>query len=174
MTAHNHKKKILKERANILKQPLRKKNISGTIIKGLEFLLSDQRYAIDTVYVSEVILINEMTPLPCTPEFVLGIINLRGNILSVIDIKRFFNIPTKGITNLNRVIVLKHDDLELCIIVDDIVGDLDIELEKLKTNVTALTKGNENFIIGVTEDRLIVLDIKELLLYEKLIVNEEI
>ena len=166
--------KVLKERADILKIPQESNEMSGDKIDGLEFLLSNERYAVDSTCVNEVIFINDLTPLPCTPAFVLGIINVRGKILSVIDIKRFFNLPEKGITNLNKVIVVKYNDIELGILADEIYGNIIIDLDNLQTKVTTISEVNNNFIIGVSKERLILLDIKELLANDKIIINDEI
>ena len=174
MTNINQKKKILKQRADLLKIQIKKEDISGEIMAGLEFILADERYAIDSTYVSEVIPLKDLTSLPCTPDFILGIINVRGKIISVIDLKKFFNLPEKGITNLNRVIIVKHDGIELGILADEIAGSMQISLNKLQSKITTITEVQDDFIIGVTEDRLIVLDIKEFLLNEKLIINEEV
>jgi len=95
-------------------------------------------------------------------------------ILSVIDIKRFFNLPAKGITNLNKVIVVKYNDIELGILADEIYGNISINLEELQTKVTTISETQESFIIGVSKDRLILVDIKQLLSNEKIIINEEI
>ena len=174
MTNINQKKKILKQRADLLKIQIEKEDISGEIMEGLEFILADERYIIDSIYVSEVIPLKDLTSLPCTPDFILGIINVRGKILSVVDLKKFFNLPEKGITNLNRVIIVKHDGIELGILADEIAGSMQISLNKLQSKITTITEVQDDFIIGVTEDRLIVLDIKEFLLNEKLIINEEV
>ena len=168
------KKRILKERADILRIPQKKNDKSGEKIDGLEFLLAEERYAIDSTYVSEVIFISEMTTLPCTPPFVLGIINVRGKILSVIDIKKFFNLPEKGITNLNKVIIVKHNEIELGILADEIYGNVIINLEELQRKVTTISEVYGSFIIGVSNERLILLDIKELLSNEKIIINENV
>lgn len=174
MTNIQHKKKILKERASLLKIQTEKEVISEEIIEGLEFILTDERYAINSIYVSEVIPLKNLTPLPCTPDFILGIINVRGKIISVINLKKFFNLQEKGITNLNRVIIINHNGIELGILADEIVGTMQISLNKLQSKITTITEVQDDFIVGVTEERLIVLDIKEFLLNEKLIVNEEV
>lgn len=166
-------KNILKERADLLKIKTKEEDLSDEIMEGVGFILADEKYAIDSNYVSEVTLLKELTPLPCTPEFILGIINVRGKIISVIDLKKFFNLPERGITNLNRVIIVKHQGVELGILTDEIVGSMQIYLNKLQSKITTITEVQDDFIIGVTEERLIVLDIKEFLLNEKLIVNEE-
>jgi len=163
---------ILKKRAEILKKPLAEASQLGDQIDGLEFLLADEKYAISSIFVSEVIYINELTKLPCTPSFIMGLINVRGKVLSVIDIKTFFNIPGKGITNLNKVIIVKYNDIEIGILADDILGNTNIQLNSLQTKVTTITEVNESFIIGVTDKRVVVLDIKKLLLSDVIIVND--
>ena len=168
------KRKILKERADQLKIRIDEDETAVGQIEGLEFLLAHERYAIDSTYVSEVIPLRDLTPLPCTPDFILGIINKRGEITSVVDIKKFFGLPEKGITNLNRVIIIKHEDIELGILADEIIGTPQISLDDLQASVTSITEVQDDYIIGVSEDRLIVLDVKEFLMNEKLIINEEV
>lgn len=174
MADNKHIKTVLKKRADLLKIAEKKTEISGKQIDGLGFLLSEERYAIDSTYVSEVVPLKDLTPLPCTPAFVIGIINVRGKILSVIDLKEFFNLATKGISNLNRVIVVKHNDIELGILADEISGNTIINIDQLQTNVSTISEANKNFIIGVTVDRLIVLDVRELLLSDRIIIDEEV
>ena len=60
--------------------------------------------------------------MPCTPPFILGIINVRGQILAVIDLKRFFNLPDKGLSDLNKVIILRRGGLEVGLLADAVAG----------------------------------------------------
>lgn len=168
------KERILKERAAQISQPTLKEKESETAMLMLEFLLSDEHYALDSRYVKEVCFINALTPIPCTPDFVLGVVNLRGEILSVLDVKRFFNLPHKGITNLNRVIVVQHQGVELGILADEIIGERKVVLERLQNDISNITKNNDEFVEGLTEDRLIVLNIEAFLSSEKIIVNDSI
>ncbi len=174
MADNKHIKTVLKKRADLLKVTEKKTEISSKQIDGLEFLLSEERYAIDSTYVSEVVPLKELTPLPCTPAFVIGIINVRGKILSVINLKEFFDLTIKGISNLNRVIVVKHRDIELGILADEISGNTIINIDKLQTKVSTISEANKKFIIGVTDERLIVLDVRELLLSDRIIIDEEV
>ena len=167
-------KAILRKRSELLKIEDKIVENKGELIKALEFQLSEERYAIDLSYVNEVIHINDITALPCTPSFILGIINVRGKILSVIDIKKLFNLPETGITNLNRVIVVKHEDIELGILADDIIGNNNIYRDNLQSDLTTITEVPDNLIIGISRDRLIVLDIKKFLLNEEIIIDEAI
>ncbi|MDA8325786.1 MAG: chemotaxis protein CheW [Nitrospiraceae bacterium] len=86
------KKNILRKRALALaKEP--EAPDSGEHIDVLEFLLARERYAVESSYVREVWPLKDLTPVPCTPPFVLGIIGVRGRILSVLDLKKFLNLP---------------------------------------------------------------------------------
>ena len=104
-------------RARILRDRARKYSTANVetahvdAFEAVEFVLAHENYAVASEYISEIYPMTEMTPVPCTPNFVLGIINLRGHILSVIDVKKFFNLPEKGLTDLNKVIVLRSDTM---------------------------------------------------------------
>ena len=83
------KKEILKARA----RALARESGAGTVVQTIEvieFLLAYERYAMELDHVREVFPLKEITPLPGTPPFVLGIINVRGQIVSVVDLKKFF------------------------------------------------------------------------------------
>jgi len=170
----NVKRKVLKQRADLLKISIKTEEITGNQLKVLEFILVNERYIIDSNFVSEVIPLKELTPLPCTPEFILGIINVSGRILAVINIKEFLNLPTKGITNLNRVILLKYQDIELGILADEIIGSTHIYPDKLQTTIPKLKGIQNDYLAGITKNRLILLNIKKILTSELIIINDEV
>ena len=105
-------KKILRDRARLLSQSPELK-VASASLEVLEFRLSQESYALETSYVSEVYPLKDLTPLPGTPPFMLGVVNVRGRITPVIDIKRFFELPDIGLTDLHRIILVKGNDLEL-------------------------------------------------------------
>lgn len=142
-------------------------------IEIVEFALASERYAFESSMVREVIPISELTPVPCTPPFVLGIINLRGQILSVIDIKRLFGLPEKGITQLNKVIVLSSEDMEFGVLADEVSGSGRVRSNSLKTLPT-LTGIREEFLKGVTGEGLVLLDAGRLLDDKSIVVRETV
>jgi purine-binding chemotaxis protein CheW len=111
--APEEKRAILRSRAKRLSQEIESKGTGEEYFEVLEFLLAHETYAIETPFIREVYPMTELTPLPCTPAFVFGLINVRGQILTVMDMKKFFDLPEKGITNLNKVIVVRKDAMEL-------------------------------------------------------------
>lgn len=167
-------KRVLEERARALaREPVRAES-ADEWIEMVEFTLAHERYAVASEYVREVYPLEDLTPLPCTPPFVLGIANLRGEILSVIDIKRFFDLPEKGLTDLNKVIVLESADMVFGIVADAISGVRRILRADIQPSLPTLTGIREDYLQGVTAERVVVLDAEKLLNDEKLIVNEQV
>jgi purine-binding chemotaxis protein CheW len=171
--AYADKKRILKARARLLAQEAITE-IATEHLNVVEFLLSYERYGIESSYVREVYPLREFTPLPGTPSFILGIINLRGQILSVIDIKKFFDIPEKGLTNLNRVIIVRNDSMEFGILADTVFGTRNIPLKEMQPPPPALTGLRGKYLKGVARGQITILDAQNLLQDNGLIVNKGI
>ena len=88
---------VLKARAALLATRPPKDAEAGTRLDCLEFLLSGESYVMDLSYITQTLPLAEFTPLFCTPGFVLGITNVRGKIISIIDLRRFFELPEVGL-----------------------------------------------------------------------------
>lgn len=140
----------------------------------LEFGLAQERYALETRWVREVSVFKELTPLPCCPPFVLGVVNVRGRILPVLDLKRFFDLPEKGLTDLHRIILVGGNDLEVGLLADTIVGVRSILATDLQSSLPTLTGIRSDYLKGVTAERLVVLDSARILADPKIIVHEEV
>lgn len=166
--------RILNERAQVLAREPEQAEVAGEDVEVLTFVLADERYAVASNYVREVSPLEQLTPLPCTPAFVLGIVNLRGEILSVIDIKKFFDLPEKGLTDLNKVIVLESENMIFGVLADAITGVRHIARSDIQPSPPTLTGIREDYMQGVTAGRVIVLDAEKLLHDEKLIVQEQV
>lgn len=167
-------KGILKERARLLSLEPEEKASSGDYFEVVEFVLSQERYAIPTEYVREVYPFDDCTPVPCTPQFVLGIINVRGRILSVIDIRQFFGLPERGLSDRNIVIILHSDELGFGILADSVTGVRNIKTDDLQPSLPTLTGIREEYLKGITRERVTVLDAEKLLLDRGLIVHEDV
>ncbi len=169
---HEEKNKILKARAKTLAIEPEKKAKEEEFIQVVEFLLAYEKYAVASEYVREIYPLRELTPIPCTPPFVLGIINVRGQILSVIDIKKFFDLPEKGLTDLNTVIILHSESMEFGILADAIIGVRNIVVSELQTSLPTLTGIREEYLKGVTKERTVILDAEKLLSDKSIVVHE--
>jgi len=172
--APEEKRTVLRSRAKKLAQELEKRGSDNDYHEVLEFLLAHETYAIETMFVREVYPMTELTPLPCTPAFVFGLINVRGQILTVMDMKKFFDLPERGITNLNKVIVVRKDAMELGILADEIIGIRNIPVNEIQPPLSTMTGIHAEYLKGVTDERLIVIDMGRFLTDKKLIVQEEV
>jgi purine-binding chemotaxis protein CheW len=167
-------KQILHDRAQALARAAEHVPPSETSLELLEFRLAQERYALETRHVHEVYPLKDLTPLPCTPPFVLGIVNVRGRITPVIDIKKFFDLPDMGLTDLHRIILVRGHDLELGLLADAIVGVRSIPATSVQPSLPTLTGIRSDYLKGVTAERLVVLDLDRILTDPKIIVHEEV
>jgi purine-binding chemotaxis protein CheW len=165
--------KTLRERAIALARG-GKEEKQGDIIEIVEFVLAVERYGLETSYVEEVWPLKNFTPLPGTPGFVVGIMNVRGRIVSVIDLKRLFDIPEKGLGDLNKVIILKSEEMEFGILADAVVGVSNVYANELQPSLPTLTGIREEYLKGLTRERVVILDAKKLLSDKSIIVLEEV
>lgn len=164
--------RILRERARILARETEKKG-AGDTLEVVEFLLATEHYGIESSAIREVYPLKDYTPLPCVPAFVLGLLNVRGRIISVIDIKKFFDMPEKGISDLNKVIIIQDDKMEFGILADAILGIRNIAVSELGPALPTLTGIREEFLKGVTGERMVILDAARILKDKNIIVHEE-
>jgi len=174
MTNANEAERILRERARALARTPRRASAEGAMLELLEFRLASERYAVESRLVQEVHPLRDLTPLPCTPSFVLGIVNVRGRILPVIDLKKFFDLPERGLTDLHRIILVRGHDLELGLLADVIVGVRSVAADSLQPSLPTLTGIRADFLKGVAHQRLVVLDLDRILLDPRIIVHEEV
>ncbi len=144
------------------------------VVEVLEFTLAYERYAVETQYVNQVAMLEQLIPLPCTPDFVLGIVNLRGAILPVLDLKNFFELPVKGLTDLNKIIVLQSEKVLFGILADEIIGVRNILLRDVQSSLPTLTGIRKDYLRGVTPERVTLLDAEKLLASEYIVVQEQV
>jgi purine-binding chemotaxis protein CheW len=146
---------------------------SGDCFEVVEFLLGNEHYGLETSYVEDVFPFSDYTPLPGTPPFVFGLVNVRRRIVSVIDIKKFFGLPEKGITDLNKVVIIHNPVMRFGILADDVLAVRNIAADELGPPLPTLTGIRERYLKGVTAERLVVLDAPKLLADDSVIVYEE-
>jgi purine-binding chemotaxis protein CheW len=163
---------ILKKRARILAQEPVKIESKENFMDMVVFRLSQETYGIESVFVREVYPLKDITALPGTPSFVLGIINVRGKILSVIDLKKFFQLPEKGLGDLNKIIIIHNEMMEFGILADVILGTRSIPLNTIQTAPPTISGIGTEYLKGLTRESVIVLDGEKILSDEKMIVNE--
>ena len=168
------KQQILRQRAVLLAQEPQCRDQEEQGLEIVEFLLANEHYAIESSCIGEVYPLKEFTPLPGTPAYVLGLVNLRGKILSVIDLRKFFDLADKGLSDLNKIIVLRDEVMEFGILADAVLAARQIRLNLVSPSLPTLTEVRNEYLKGVTEERLVLLDGVKLLADRKLRIHEEL
>jgi purine-binding chemotaxis protein CheW len=168
------KKRILKDRATLLAREPSPEAEAGEFLDVVTFLLADETYGVESAFVREVYTLKYLTPVPCTPSFVLGITSVRGRIVPVIDILKFFGIARESLNEFDKIVIVASGGIEAGIRADAVSGVQSVPLEKLQAILPTLTENLEKYLRGVTPERLVILDTAALLSDPALIVNEEV
>lgn len=166
-------RRILETRARAAARPPAKPD-EAERLEVLAFSLAGETYGVETCHVREVCQLKDLTAVPCTPPFVAGVMNLHGQILAIVDLRRFFELPVRGLTDLNRVIVLRGRDNELGLLADSIDGVRSVHVSALQEGLPTLTGIRERFLKGITGQMLAVLDGDRLLADAGLKVDEQV
>ncbi len=165
---------ILQARARALAAEPANPDAAGERMEVVEFLLAHEKYAVETRHVREVLPLENLTPLPGTPAFVSGIANVRGEIFSVIDVGKLFELPERGLPDRHKIIVLRSESMCFGILADAIAGVRQIPLAEIQPSLPTLTGIREDYLKGVTPERTVILDAEKLLADEKIVVREEV
>lgn len=164
---------ILAQRAKELSDPGEAHEDISVTITCLKFIIAKENYAIDLNRVTGVHALTELTPIPCAPEFVKGVVRVRGRIVSAIDLRLFFGLPRKGITDLSKLVIVENQALEVGILADQTIGAIELALDDMQPANVSLTAIEPYFLRGVTRERMAIIHADALLSHERLIVNDE-
>jgi purine-binding chemotaxis protein CheW len=171
---HSIQQKILHDRAlelSKLQNEENNENIEDLFV--VKFLLSGEIYCIEADYVKEALPLKELTVVPCTPSFILGVVNIRGQIFTVLNLKKVFNLSEKGISEFNKVILIQFEEISFGIVADAILGTRFILRSAINKAPYATQNRKNDYISGVTSEGLIILDGKALIQSSELVVNQK-
>lgn len=131
----------------------------GTIIQLVSFVLEDVEYGVDILLVHEILRYPEITRLPNAPDFIKGVINLRGNVIPVVDVRKRFGFPKGKITDLTRIIVIETSDKLVGLMVDNVHQVVRISQNNVDPPSELIEGVSELYIYGIgrLRDRLIVI-----------------
>ena len=157
----------------LAREPIKQED-AGSSIEVVQFILGGEGYAIESHAVREVYPLRDLTPLPCTPPFVMGIINVRGQILAVLDLRRFFDLPIQGLTDASKVIILGTDQIRVGLLANSVAGVRAIAADSIQPPLPTLSGIHSEYLRGVTAEPLVILDAARILGDDKIIVHEEV
>jgi len=163
---------VLEERARILAR-VPAEAVHAEVIEVVIFALAGEQYAVETRFVRGVVRLTDYTSLPGAPPFLAGVLNLRGDILAVIDLRVFFGVAVKGLTDLARVLVLGLERDEF-----GVLADATLEVRKLRSDEVlappdSVSGIGRQYLRGVTREALILLDGAVLLQDSRLFIDED-
>ena len=164
---------LLKKRAAAVAIESEMKTSVSDVIELIIFKLGAETYGIASSFVREIYPLKEYTPLPGLPPFILGLIHVRRQILPVVDLKVFLDLPNQGLGELNKVIILQNEQMEFGILADVVQGTQSIEPDEIREAPPTVVRIGEEYLMGVTRERLIVLNAESLLTDKRLIVIDE-
>ncbi|MFK5984484.1 MAG: chemotaxis protein CheW [Pseudomonadota bacterium] len=134
------------------------------------YMLDGEKYGIDVMLVKEVLRNIEIAPVPGAPDYILGIINLRGNVVTVIDTRTRFGLASKEIDGNSRVIVIETEDQSVGILVDAIAEVADIPKSEIEVTPNVGNDDSSKYIMGVYSGKgnlIILVEIEKLLTEEE-------
>jgi len=143
---------------------------SDPIIQLVTFCLQDETYGINVMQVQEVLRISEIAPVPGAPTYVLGIINLRGNVVTVVDTRSRFGLMPNEIDDSSRIVIIESDEQVVGILVDSVAEVVDLRASEIDSAPNVGNEESSRYIQGVTTrdaGLLIVVDLNKLLTEEE-------
>ena len=148
------RREILDARARLLARVPDEPPRAGELLELVVFVLGGERYGIESRFVREVARLTRFTPVPGTPAFVLGVTNLRGEILALFDLRHLLGIVTEGITDLGRIVVLGEHRREFGLLADAASDILYVPGTSLAQTEASWGRA---YLRGVTPDGVVVL-----------------
>lgn len=127
-------------------------------LEVLTFSISGELYAIESEYVDEVQPLTQYTPLPGVPPFVLGIVSVRGHIVSLLDLRVLFDLPIGGLSDKNFMAILQNREMEFGVLIDRVQGITRIRRDAIQEKLANLSGIRGAYLLGVTAEQFTVLD----------------
>lgn len=140
------------------------------VLQWVTFRLDGETYGINVMQVQEVLRYSEIAPVPGAPDYVLGIINLRGNVVTVIDTRKRFGLPPNDITDNTRIVIIEAEKQVIGILVDSVSEVVYLRASEMETAPNVGNEESARFIQGVcnrNSELLILVDLNKLLTDEE-------
>jgi len=133
--------------------------LNEEVSQWVTFRLDDEKYGIDVMLVREVLRESEIAPVPGAPHYVLGIINLRGNVVPVIDTRRRFGLAPKAMDEDSRIIIVELAEQWVGMVVDAVAEVMDVPVSQVERTPDVGNDESSRFIQGVSrqEEELLIL-----------------
>ncbi len=156
---------VLKKQQNQLSSLGNDEKIDEDIMQLVGFIVGEEEYAIPILSIQEIIKPIDYTRVPTTPEFVLGVFNLRGNVIPLIDLRKKFSLRSKSVDSDTRYIVLKDGDNIAGFVIDKLTEAIRIKKSQIEETPDTMSK-RDGYIYGIgktSKGILTILNVEALL-----------
>ena len=143
---------------------------NSTVTQWVTFRLEDERYGVNVMQVQEVLRMTEIAPVPGAPDYVLGIINLRGNVVTVMDTRKRFALPQHEPDDSTRIVIIEAEDQVVGILVDSVAEVVYLNQTDIESPPNVGNEESSRYIQGVAnrdDGLLILVDLNKLLTDEE-------
>lgn len=140
------------------------------ITQWVTFRLGDETYGVNVMQVQEVLRMSEIAPVPGAPDYVLGIINLRGNVVTVMDTRKRFGLMPVEADDATRIVIIEAEEQVVGILVDSVAEVVYLRQSDIETAPNVGNEESSRYIQGVAnrkEGLLILVDLNRLLTDEE-------
>ena len=141
-------------------------DVNDEVLQWVRFHLEEETYGINVMQVQEVLRYSEIAPVPGAPAYVLGIINLRGNVVTVIDTRTRFGLNSAEVTDNSRIVIIEAEKQVIGILVDSVAEVVYLRSSEIDSAPNIGTEESAKFIQGVSnrdDELLILVDLNKLL-----------
>jgi len=167
-------KAILKARALAFAREVHVQNAQDKFVELLEFRIGSDRYAVESVLVCEVHNLRDITPIPCTPSFVLGCVNIRGQIVTILDFCLLLDLAPTRPTASSKIVIVDGPKGRVGFLSDDIVGPRRDQIEELQSSLATLAGPGAEHLRGITRDGTAFFDVMSILSDARIVIQEEV
>lgn len=169
-----HTRRTLEQRAHALARPPDAEEPAGTL-EMVVLTLGGERYAVDAQHVREVLVLAGLAPVPGTPAFWSGLVNVRGTLYPVLDLARYLSLPDAGPADRPRSVVLVCGArLTIGIAVDGTPETRRVPTAAIGPALAGVPQALRAIVRGITDDLLTILDVEALLADPTLVVRKEV
>ncbi|MDH3354445.1 MAG: chemotaxis protein CheW [Chromatiales bacterium] len=141
-------------------------NLDDVASRWVTFTLADEMYGIEVMQIREVLRSPEISPVPGAPSYVLGIINLRGNVVAIVDTRSRFGLPPHEVDDSSRIIILEAKDYMIGFLVDSVSEVAELRSAAVEPAPDTGSHGGAKYISGLynrDDGLLILIDANKLL-----------
>jgi purine-binding chemotaxis protein CheW len=164
--------RVLEERARALARSSDEDETSGETIGMVVLAVGEERYGVEVRDVQEIEPLDKITPIPGTPAFWTGVVNLRGSMYPVLDIERYLGLPLSEGVESPKVALVSRNGISVGLLVDEVP---EIRPVKVSEIGPPLAEGSSKaeVVRGVTPDMLSILDLEALLSDPALVIEDD-